>query len=206
MINMNKVMFNVQYSYPKMKYMGEFFDVKTELVRNSSKEALKDIELGKRAAVQKALNTLSKNVLGSREVVNGTSVKEGILPEKAVRMLKETLFVVDGIEVKVSPGVYGPVNVMQKMPRGNVTNLKKVDMSGGNTWFTIRNAMQTYDGEPFSLALCDVEMRSGFALVAVDSLEGIKGKGELMVTYFDSEGYYIDLAKKYINTKGIVRG
>jgi hypothetical protein len=203
-MNIERVKYNIQYAYPEMPYMSEYYNLKSALLNSASEDVLNDIETnGKNAVNSWARDFYENRAKASRKIVDGTRTREKVLPYDAIEILnniraKETL---DALEASgMKEGVY---DVVLKGYRTGVIEICGMAVSR-QTRFILRSSMLAYGDERYSLAFKSQDGEFGFALIAES---GDRGKsGILKVSYFNADSYFVDDASKYMEVEPFVKG
>jgi hypothetical protein len=200
-MNLGKIINTVKYSYLSFPNMGEYFNEAETVVRYASQDMLKDIEVNEKNGAKRVYNEVYKSILSGRQIIDCSRQPDVILPVFTnVRNIKCKQRI-DGLSI--FPGIKGVFNIVIKNQRSAITEIGSVAINT-TTQFNVMSSLNAYGKEKYSIAL--IGDKRGFALIAGQSKEGIKGKGVLKVTAFDADNYYIDDASKYIDVRPFLYG
>lgn len=207
-MNINRVIHEVKYAYAKMEAFNEYYDVNSLLLETALNnvldqgEMLADMAENGETGVQRSMKKLSDYIKGERKIVNGLRSAENILPDEAVKILKDVKSYNTGGIIYITFPLEGKFNLTVKKQRGAVFTADGISVNPGENRFMLLNPMAIYGSEDYSIALASLAGDFGFALMYGPSIIGAKGKNMLKVSYFDKEAYYIDDAAKYRDVSG----
>lgn len=210
-MNLNRVMFDIMYSYPKLGVMDEYFDVRALLLNSASSDVLEDINANGKSAVTRWAKKVASDLLGERKIINGIKESIKVLPDSAVNILNGIVVTNNGPDGNALDGNYayfplqGYFAVVIKKQRGAIFE-GYINAEHMKTCFKLQNLMAIYGNEDYSIAFRAYDNSFGFAIMYSDSLFGVKGSKMLIVSYFDSYAYYIDDASKYRDVKAFGQG
>jgi len=200
-MNLGKITNTIKYSYLSFPHMGEYFNEAATVMRRASHAMLNDIEANEKSGAKRAYNEVYKTILSGRKIIDCSRQPDVILPVFTnVRNIKCKQRI-DGLSIFL--GIKGVFNIVIKNQRSAITEIGSVAINT-TTQFNVMSSLNAYGKEKYSIAL--IGDKRGFALIAGQSKEGIKGKGVLKVTAFDADNYYIDDASKYIDVRPFLYG
>jgi hypothetical protein len=190
----------VKYSYPKL-VMEEYFDARSLIFNNLAEDDIKILKEEKKDALNKVINKISKQIIGSRQVIDGSLKEDRIMPKEVqdiITRIKVTnqvggQSIQDGFFINIP--VRGYYCLLVQKQRLAVFEMY-VNMDEA-TFIKVNRKLALYSEEDYSIALKKPDNSEGIAIVDRELTTGIKGERLTLVTYFNKDYYYIDNLEKY---------
>lgn len=208
-MDINKIIYNIKYTYPTTNVLSYFENLKGSLIENVSAGNISDKILEKLETdkgseqVQGICNLMEKTFLENKTKVDGFECSDKILSTTGIDFLNSLQVEDLGYALKVTVAFDGIYNVFFNSGRNFSTETLNSNIK--NTSYILKNTFNGYSNDPYSLAFKSDDY--SIALAVTHSSKSHKTEAILKVIEVTTTNLNIEDGSKYFNiapfTKGI---